>query len=259
MISAVYAVYNEEKNLPASLESIAKWVDEIIIVDGQSTDQTPAIAHKYGAKIISTTNKPNFHLNKQMAIDAATGDLILQLDADEIVDQDLKKFIQATDKDGQENSSIAAWDIARKNLFFGRFLTKGGQYPDRVVRLFWRGQAYLPCRDVHEQMVVRGDLATANGHLLHYANPTLTDYLRKFNTYTSFKALQLDEAKLPRNFASALNYLIVKPIITFFSLYLRHRGYVDGLAGFLFAYFSAAHHQIAYLKYLEQSRPAPRN
>lgn len=254
MISIVYAVYNEEKTLARSLESVTDFADEIIIVDGESTDETVKVARKFGAKIISTTNKPNFHINKQMAIDAAKGDLILQLDADEVVDEELEAFILDLAKKGKAESEIAAWDIARKNLFFNHWLRKGGQYPDKVIRLFWRDSAYLPQKDVHEQMVVKGKLATAQGHLLHYANPNLESYLRKFNTYTSFKALQLQEAKLPLNFGTAWQYLIHKPIITFFSLFLRHRGYVDGSAGFLFAWFSGMHHQVAYLKYFEKQK-----
>ncbi len=256
MISVVYAVYNEEKTLSRSLESVKDFADEIIVVDGRSSDETVKIARQFGAKIISTSNKSNFHINKQMAIDAAKGDLILQLDADEVVDQDLRHFIEKLAKKGQAVSDAVAWDIARKNLFFNHWLTKGGQYPDAVIRLFWRGQAYLPQKDVHEQMVVKGQLSRASGHLLHYANPDLTSYWRKFNTYTSFKAQQLAAAQVPINFGSSWLYLIHKPLTTFCSLYLRHRGYVDGRAGFLFAWFSGMHHQLAYLKYYEQQKAA---
>lgn len=249
MISVVYAVHNEEKMLPRSLASVDTFADEIIIVDGESTDKTTEIAQQFGAKTIKTTNKANFHINKQMAIDAAKGDLILQLDADEVVDEQLRNFIIKTHEAGKKE--IAAWEIARKNLFFNRWLTKGGQYPDKVIRLFWRGQAFLPQKDVHEQMTVKGKLGEAAGHLMHYGNPDLSSYLQKFNTYTSFKATQLAENKLARNFGTAWQYLIHKPLSTFCSLYLRHRGYVDGWPGFLFAYFSGAHHAVAYLKYCE--------
>lgn len=249
MISVVYAVHNEEKMLPRSLASVDTFADEIVIVDGESTDSTLTIAKQFGAKIINTTNKANFHINKQMAIDAATGDLILQLDADEVVDEQLRNFILKTA--AANNSEFAAWEIARKNLFFNRWLTKGGQYPDKVIRLFWKNKAFLPQKDVHEQMTVKGQLGEAAGHLIHYGNPDLSSYLQKFNTYTSFKAQQLADVHLKCNFGTAWQYLIHKPLITFCSLYLRHRGYVDGWAGFLFAYFSGAHHAVAYLKYCE--------
>ena len=235
--------------LRTCLGSVVDLADEIVVVDGESTDETVAIAREFGAKVVSTTNKANFHINKQMAIDACSGELILQLDADEVLDWGLKQFIKsvAADKD----RDTAAWQVKRRNLFFGRWLQKGGQYPDMVIRLFWRDKARLPAKDVHEQMVVDGDLGIAEGHLWHYANPDLETYWRKFNTYTSFKATQLAAEKLPVNATTFMRYIIWKPLATWASLFLRHRGYVDGLAGFLFAAYSGAHHRIAYLKYRE--------
>ena len=227
-----------------------------MVVDGESSDKTVEIAAGFGAQIISTTNKENFHINKQMAIDAAHGDLILQLDADEVVDISLRDFILQV-ATGMRDEKIAAWQIRRRNLFCRHWLTKGGQYPDMVIRLLRAGQAYLPQKDVHEQMVVKGKLGTANGHLLHFANPDLSSYFRKFNTYTSFKALQLAGKKVPINAFNFWRYCFWLPMATFWSLWLRHRGYKDGLAGFLFAQFSGWHHLVAYCKYVEQSRPLP--
>ena len=255
MISVVYAVYNEEKILARSLQSVAAWSDEIIVVDGESTDQTVKIATEFGAKIINTTNKPNFHINKQMAIDAASGDLILQLDADEVVDDNLRDFIQEIDR--ERPSDYAAWQIKRRNLFFRRWLTKGGQYPDMVIRLFYKGKAYLPQKDVHEQMKVDGKIGVARGHLLHFANPDLASYWRKFNTYTDFKASQLAEQKVKITFFNYFKYWFWLPAQTFWSLWLRHRGYKDGGAGFLFALFSGWHHRVAFAKYVEKTRALP--
>lgn len=249
-ISVVLATYNEEKNINMCLDSVKDWADEIIVVDGSSTDKTREIAKDdYQAKVIKTTNKPNFHINKQLAMDAATGDLILQLDADEVVDADLKKFILKLAK--QAEFKEVAWWIPRKNLFLGKWLSKGGQYPDAVIRLYLAGKARLPQKDVHEQMVVDGVVGWASGHLLHYSNPSFTDYMRKFNTYTSFKAQQwLDEGKKV-NFFGAIYYLGLLPLWTFLKLYLRHRGYVDGYPGFVFALMSGLHFTVAYLKLWE--------
>ncbi|MEA2056916.1 MAG: glycosyltransferase family 2 protein [Patescibacteria group bacterium] len=254
MISVVLATYNEEKNIERCLQAVKDWADEIVVVDGNSTDQTRKLAKKLGAKVVKTTNKPNFHINKQMAMDKAQGDLVLQLDADEVVDQDLKKFIIDLANKLQKNPKqikTAAWYIRRKNLLMGRWLKKGGQYPDPVIRLYINGKARLPQQDVHEQMQVDGSIATAQGHLLHYANPTFKDYWRKFNTYTSFKAQQLNEVDLKLNFLTAINYLLLKPVITFLKLYFRHKGFVDGFPGFVFALFSGLHHHVAYLKLWE--------
>ncbi len=139
MISVVYAVYNEEAILEKSLASVHDWADEIVVVDGDSTDETVKIARKYGAKILKTTNKLNFHINKQLAIDNAQGDLILQLDADEVVDGRLRDFIVNLDQ--HHSDKYVAWKLKRKNLFAGKFFTNCGQYDDMVIRLCYRGQA----------------------------------------------------------------------------------------------------------------------
>ncbi|MBD3250105.1 MAG: glycosyltransferase [Candidatus Pacebacteria bacterium] len=257
MISVVLATYNEEKNIERCLDAVKDWVDEMIVVDGTSADSTRELAAELGAKVIKTTNKPNFHINKQMAIDKARGELILQLDADEVVDQELKDFINQVHQKLMANPSLvkeSAWYVKRKNLFMGQWLRKGGQYPDPVIRLFVKGKAYLPQKDVHEQMKVEGLVGTAEGHLLHYANPRFKDYLRKFNTYTSFKATQLEEQGLELDLFNSLNYLLIKPIFTFFNLYLRHKGFVDGLPGLIFAAMSGYHHHVAYLKLGESYR-----
>src|SRR6185369_4175203 len=176
MISIVLATHNEAKNIEMCLSAVKDWADEIIVVDGESTDDTVKLAKKFGAKVISTTNKSNFHINKQMAMDKAKGDLVLQLDADEVVDDQLRQFIVNTHQRILRKEVLpAAWWIKRKNLFFGRFLTKGGQYPDPVIRLYQKGKAHLPQKDVHEQMVVDGEVDWADGHFLHYSNPTFTD------------------------------------------------------------------------------------
>jgi len=257
MLSIVLATHNEELNLKKCLQAIKIVADEIVIVDGESSDSTLAIAQSFSAKIISTTNKQNFHINKQMAIDAAQGDLILQLDADEIVDEDLSNFIKKIHADFLSkkykltNTEPVAWWIPRKNFFLGSFLSKGGQYPDPVIRLFLKGRASLPQKDVHEQMVVVGKIGWAEGHLLHYSNPSLSDYLRKFNTYTSFKAAQLKSSKTKVSLVNSFKYLVIFPSVTFLSLYFRHKGFVDGLPGFLFAAFSGFHHSVAYIKLWE--------
>jgi glycosyltransferase involved in cell wall biosynthesis len=250
MISVVLATHNEEKNIERCLNAVKDFADEIIIADGESTDDTVTIARKLGAKIISTTNKENFHINKQMAMDAANGDLILQLDADEVVDDQLALFIRDIENKIIE-SDASAWWIKRKNWFLGTFLKKGGQYPDPAIRLYRHGKAHLPQKDVHELMVVDGKVDWAEGHLLHYGTPTFSEYLRKFNTYTSFKAQQLYDQKLSISLVNSFKYLIWKPKLTFLSLFFRHKGFVDGVPGFVFALFSGLHHFIAYLKLWE--------
>lgn len=244
-LSVVLATYNEESAIDRCLESVVSIASEIIVVDGSSTDETIKRAQKWGARVITTTNKPMFHTNKQMAIDAAIGDWVLQLDADEVVDDELKNWISKIMK--QETPFAAFW-IRRKNLFLGRFLTKGGQYPDPVIRFFKQGKAYLPQKNVHEQMAVDGEVGWAEGHLLHYNAPTFSRYLTNSNRYTTATAKQLYATHVRLTAGNDWKYLAWKPLTTFMSLFFRHRGYADGFPGFVFALFSGLHHALAYMK-----------
>ena len=125
-LSVVLATRNEEANLAKCLESVRQLADEIVVADERSTDKTVEIAKKYGAKIISVPHQENFHITKNIAIDAAKGEWILQLDADEVISPELAKEIISVIKNTEYNGF---W-INRKNWFLGRFLTKGGQYSD---------------------------------------------------------------------------------------------------------------------------------
>lgn len=250
-LSVVLATYNEERNIGRCLDSVKGLADEVIVVDGSSTDETRTIAKKMGARVIETTNKPMFHTNKQMAIDAAAGDWILQLDADERVSKPLAKEIGSVVGKG---SRFAAFNIRRKNFFLGSWLRKGGQYPDPVIRLFKKGKAGLPQKSVHEQMEVDGTVGQLKGHLIHFTAPTLERYVTNANRYTSLTAEELKRNGVGLDILSTFSFFVIKPLTTFLLLYVRHKGYMDGFAGFVFALFSGLHWPIAYLKLWELKR-----
>ena len=241
-ISVAIATYNEQDNIKRCLDSVTKWVDEIVVVDGTSSDNTVGIVKKFPhLKLVSTTNKIIFHINKQKAIDLCRSDWILQLDADEVVTPELRDEILATIR---QPSKYTGYWINRRNFFLGRFLTKGGVYPDPTIRLYLRGQGRLPCKDVHEQAVVDGPVGQLKHDLLHYADPNFDRFLLRNHRYSSLLARQITNPGF-------LDYFVFKPIFTFFSLYLRHRGYVDGFPGFVFAFYSALRFPSAYVKYWE--------
>lgn len=245
-ISVVLAVLDEEGNLTGCLRSVKNLADEIVIVDGGSTDNTLDIARRFGARIIRTNNPPVFHINKNKAIDAASGDWILQLDADELVTEELGKEIRKATVFG---SDINGYWIPRRNFFLGRFLKKGGQYPDYTLRLYKKGLGRLPARDVHEQASVEGKAGYLKHDLLHLRDKNFSEYLERFNRYTDLLASQLKETGVKNGIFPFFNYILAKPLFWFIKAYLRHRGYVDGFPGFIFALFSSLRFPVAYLKY----------
>lgn len=279
-LSVVLAVRNEEKNLPDCLESVCKMADEIVVVDEYSTDKTREIAEKFGAKVYLEPHHNIFHITKQKALNYATGEWILQLDADEVVTPDLAKEIQITvssgggpnglprdekkrklflrhqqlieKRDGEigkETGEVVAYFIPRKNLFLGKPLIHAGVYPDGSIRLIRKGKARFPQKSVHEQMEVDGRVSWLGNDLLHNDTPTLKRYFIRLNRYTDLHAEELRSKKVNLSLISFLFYVLLKPTSVFLNLYFRHKGFLDGVQGFLWSLFSSWHYPIAYFKY----------
>lgn len=250
-LSVALAVYNEEQNLASCLESVANIADEIVIVDGNSTDKTLEIAQRFKAKVIHEENRKMFHINKQIALDACTNDWILQLDADEVVPANLAEEIQHIVGSAPKEHGFF---LARKNYFWGHFMKKGGQYPDYVLRLVRKGYAKFPCESVHEQISVTGGVGYLKHPMLHYSYRSRDDYWKKADAYTSLTADTMRKEGLQPSVMLWIKYSFLLPIKTFFSIYIRHKGFVDGVTGLEFSYYSALHHAIAYRKFTSRVR-----
>jgi glycosyltransferase involved in cell wall biosynthesis len=233
-----------------------------------------------------------FHQNKQKAIEAAKGEWILQLDADEALSDQLKKEIKNII---ESNSETVAYYIPRKNWFLTKFLEKGGQYPDYTIRLYRNGYARFPCKDVHENVEIISKLQTEPDHalrdktknsklktknikttnsnqeeieesknnlktrigylkhpILHYADPNFERYLMRWNRYTSLEVENLKRLNIKK--LSFFQYFFIKPIITFFSMYFRHKGFIDGFPGFVFSLFSAIRFWVIYVKWWSEKK-----
>jgi len=281
-LSVVLATKNEEANIKDCLLTVGNIADEIIVVDEYSADKTPEIAQKMGAKVFKNKHRINFHESKQLAIEKASGDWILLLDADERVSPGLSReiveVINLKDKrilsrrpkdknkwklfkrhenvlrqrDGTINGrekEVSGFFIPRKNFFLGKPLIYAGVYPDAVIRLIKKNKAYLPAKSVHEQIVVDGKVAWLFNDLEHYESPTLVRYLMRLNRYTLEHAKNLAAKKVKKNIVSLLNYTFLKPSFTFMRMYFRHRGYKDGIRGFVWCMFSSFHYPLAFYKY----------
>ncbi len=249
-ISVAMATLNEELNIERNLRSVHDWVDEIVIVDEGSTDKTIELAKKYKkVKVISVNHEPIFHITKQKAIDACKGEWILQLDTDEVVTNDLKNEIIAL---VQSNPNENGFWINRKNFFLGKFLTKGGVYPDSTIRLYRKGKGYLPCKDVHEQAEIIGLIGHLHSDLLHYSDPTFSRYLFRNDRYTTLSAQEMYDNHVKISTVNFFRYFIYKPTHWFFLSFFRHRGYVDGFPGFVFSWYSSLRFPISYVKLYEK-------
>lgn len=276
-LSVVLAVRNEEENIARCLDSVKGVADEIIVVDEYSTDKTVEIAKKYGAKVFLEPHHNIFHVTKQKALEKATGEWILQLDADEVITPDLaheiksvvseqskangdktknklflrhQKLIEERDgKIGKPTGEIVGYFIPRRNMFLGKLLIHAGVYPDPAIRLVKNGKAKFPAKSVHEIIQLEGVVSWLSYDMLHYDSPTFERYLTRLNRYTDLQAQELKENHTPKNLWSFLRFTVHRPLFTFFNLYIRHKGFLDGMRGFIWSLFSSLHYPIAYFKY----------
>src|SRR5689334_21224164 len=161
-LSVVIITFNEEANIGRTLASVQPLVadgkGEIVIVDSGSTDRTVEIAKSYGAKVFSEPWK-GYAAQKNSAIDKATGDWVLSLDADEAIDSDLLPTLRRVVFNDAELQPDG-FRIRRKNHFLGRWIKRGGFWPDPKVRLFRRGHGRFEERAVHEILRVDGSVRT---------------------------------------------------------------------------------------------------
>lgn len=260
-ISVCLATFNEAPDLPGCLESVKDFADEIIVVDGESSDKTVEIAKKFGAKVLMTKNRPIFHINKQKAMNEAMNDWVLQLDADERVTPELKEELLriSTSKDQWSGEDPAAYWIKRRKMFLGRWIRKGGHYPDPVIRFFRRGKARLPCKSVHEQMEVKGKLGWLNSELIHLPTPSFSIYLMKDNRYSTLLGQELLAKDPGTGIMAMFRFLVWIPFATWFSMFVRHKGYEDGFPGFVFSFYSGFTNINGYIKYWEAKKTGVRD
>ncbi|MCJ7792456.1 MAG: glycosyltransferase family 2 protein [Candidatus Marinimicrobia bacterium] len=243
-ISVCIATFNEEENLKDCLDSV-KWAEEIVIVDGQSTDKTVALAKKYTDKVIIRKNPLMFHLNKQKAFAAATQDWILYLDADERVSEKLKKEILAVVK----KKSYQGFWLPRKNIIFGQWIKHSLWWPDYQLRLFRRGKAFLPCKSVHEQPKLTGKAGYLKNPLIHQSYQTVTEYVERLNhLYTENNLRVFLREKKKIHWYDALRF----PAEDFLATFFARKGYRDGLHGLVLSLLQAFSSFITFAKLWEK-------
>jgi glycosyltransferase involved in cell wall biosynthesis len=289
-LSVVIITHNEESNLARTLESVKSLVSddngEIIVVDSGSTDGTVAIAKSFGAKVFVEDWK-GYAGQKNSAIDKATGDWILSLDADEQVESELaleilfvlmptipqtmrertkqleyllgrkmrrqmRAILKTQGDAGGVFVPITGYWIKRKNHFLGSWIKYGGFWPDFKLRLFRKGTAHFEHRLVHEDAKLMNGISGRFKHcLIHHSYPTLSDYIDHMNRYSSLGA-EMAVAGGRRGFS--LIDIVVRPGATFIYNYFFRLGFLDGREGLLLHLYHAVYVSSKYAKAWELSR-----
>lgn len=230
-ISVIVITKNEEAAIGRCLESV-KWASEIVVLDSGSTDRTVEICRRYTAKAHVSEDWPGFGPQKNRALDLATSDWVLCLDADEWVSDKLRDEIQrAVASPGNE----VAFRIPRLSSFCGRYIRHSGWWPDRVIRLFKRGHARFTDLLVHENMNVSGTIGALREPLMHESFTDLEDVLDKMDRYSTASAKMLHAQGKRAGLRSA----VLRGLWAFIRTYFLRAGFLDGRHGFMLAVSSA--------------------
>ncbi|MGN6084460.1 glycosyltransferase family 2 protein [Trinickia sp.] len=235
---------NAQARLAQCLEAL-RFADEIVVVDGGSTDDTVSIARGLGARVVVASDWPGFGPQKNRAVAELGTDWIVSIDTDEVVTPELASSIrQAID-----SPTAQVYALDRLSSFCGHWVRHSGWYPDWVPRLFKRGAARFSDDLVHERLVFDAPVQRLAGRLLHYSYDDFETVLRKVDAYSSAGARQRHAAGKRGGFGRA----VARGLWAFVRTYLLRGGILDGRSGFMIAVFNA---ETVYYRFLKLSLAA---
>jgi len=247
-LSAVILSKNSDKKIERCLSSLKGWVNEIIIVDGGSVDNTIKISERFGARIYLHPFSGSFAQERNFGTDKALGDWVLQLDSDEIVTDSFKKKCDEI----LPETKYAAFKFNRKNVFLNHEFTYGGWY-HRSQHLFKKGMARYEGR-VHENMIVNGDVGFIDADILHIPFDSISEFIERQNRYTDLQAADIMDKEKDLTKKKIRYNLKIKPVKLFRKIYFKKKGYKEGMHGLVFAILSSYVHFLKWAKVWDKTK-----
>jgi glycosyltransferase involved in cell wall biosynthesis len=250
-ISVVIITKNEAHIISNTLQSLQGVINDIIIVDSGSTDETVTICKQYNANVIET-GWGGYGINKNKGIEAARHDWILSLDADEAIDAELQQNLFNL-KLADDNE---VFDIRFKNFFCNKWIRFGEWGFDRHIRLFNRKKVKWNNAAVHENLVFPDGIRVTKlkGNILHYTVQNRKEYDAKTNYYARMNAKKYVESGKKTSFFKQY----FSPVFAFIQHYIFRLGFLDGKEGFIIAKTTARYTflKYRYLKEMNKNKPS---
>lgn len=243
-LTIIILTKNEEQNIKNSVNS-AKFAKEIIVFDSESIDKTIEIAQNLGAKVIIQPWCGSYAEQRNLANNYAAYDWIMQIDADETITEELAKEIaDFFDKGLDKKYSVARFPL--KDIVLGKWVKYGGWYPQYKTR-FYKKNSGKWVSTVHERYEYNGERYTFKNPVLHNSYKSIEIFIEKMNKYSSIDA----KVEFEKNKKFSYFKLFFQPLERFFGRYIIHKGYKDGLHGFICAFMIALNYFLRHLKLWE--------
>lgn len=231
-LSLVIITLNEEKNIQRCLESVKDLADEIIVVDSFSTDKTESICIPYNVRFLKHAFEGHIQ-QKNWALEQASHDLILSLDADEALSDTLKESILEV----KENDHYDAYKMNRLTNYCGNWIHHGTWYPDTKLRLVKKDLAEWGGENPHDKLIIKNknSLKHLKGDILHYSYYSIEGHIEQQEKFSTIAA----QAMYLRGKKAPLYKLIVNPLFSWIKDIVLRQGFLDGKSGFTIAWISS--------------------
>ncbi|MBP6826195.1 MAG: glycosyltransferase family 2 protein [Saprospiraceae bacterium] len=231
-LSAVIITFNEQRNIGRCLDSLAGVVDEVVVVDSFSTDDTEEICRAKGARFVQHAFEGHIE-QKNWALAQAQYPHVLSLDADEALSETLRKSVLAAKADGRHDG----YSMNRLTNYCGQWIYHSGWYPDRKLRLFDRRKAGWGGTNPHDrvEMQAGSTVSHLSGDLLHYSYYSVGEHLERARRYAEIAA----RAMRAQGRRATWLHLLFSPTIKFVRNYLLKKGFLDGRAGWIICRIAA--------------------
>lgn len=235
---------NAERLLDEVLSALA-WVDEVVVLDSGSTDQTRRIAAQHGC-VVAHRNFDGYGTQKGFAVSLARNDWVLVVDADEIVTPELANEIQTA----IQNTDYQGYMVPISLIFMGKLMRYGREYKMPHLRLFNKRFGNYNHHLVHEDVVLNGRIGALKNHALHDSYASVEDFIGKLNRYTTASARLM----LSNNKRGAVRQIVTRFPVTFLKEYLLGGNILNGLRGFIWAFFMGVYAVLKYVKLWDLQR-----